>query len=109
MVSIEFGLQYVARHPNKDNNTHPHPHFGTSLCSNHILLNNAAASQTSIGWHNLRKGRICKEWAKAMGPQLAIICEFATLKALWNHSYRLWVFRNNEDHKNYNRAIVEYE
>jgi hypothetical protein len=56
------------------------------------------------------KGRISKEWAKfwdkAIGPQLAITCERAIIKALWNHSY---IFRNNEDHKNDNRAVVEYK
>jgi hypothetical protein len=30
------------------------------------------------------------------------------IRALWNHSYRLWIFRN-EDHKNDNRAVAEYK
>jgi hypothetical protein len=44
-----------------------------------------------------------------MGPQLATTCERAFIKALCNHSYRLWIFLNNEDHKNDNRAIAEYK
>jgi hypothetical protein len=44
-----------------------------------------------------------------MGPQLATTCERAFIKALWNHTYRLWIFRNNEDHKNDNRAVAEYK
>jgi hypothetical protein len=43
-----------------------------------------------------------------MGPQLETTCERAFIKALWNHTYILWIFRNNEDHKNENRAVAEY-
>jgi hypothetical protein len=111
--SIKFGQQHFACHPDKDDNTHPRPPFGTSLRANHILLNNAITSYTIIGWHSLMKGRISKEWsklwAKAMGPQLAITFERATIKARWNHSYRLCIFRNNEDHKNNNRPVAEYK
>jgi hypothetical protein len=49
--------------------THANPPFGLSLRANHILLNNAAASQVIIGWHNLRKGRISKEWSKLWSKQ----------------------------------------
>jgi hypothetical protein len=38
------------------------PPFGASLRANHILLNNAAASQTSIGWHNLMKSYGTIQW-----------------------------------------------
>lgn len=59
------------------------------------------------------KGRISEEWpklwAKAMGLQLAITCERAMIKALWSHSYRLWIFHNKEDHKNDNRAVAKYK
>jgi hypothetical protein len=110
--AIELGLQRFSLHPNKGDASRPRPTFGTSLRANHILLNNAAASQTSIGWHNLLKGRISKEWSnlwiKAMGPQLATTCERAFIKALWNHTYRLWIFRNNEDHKNETHDVAEY-
>jgi hypothetical protein len=44
-----------------------------------------------------------------MGTQMASTCESAMIRALWSHSYRLWIFRNNEDHKNDNIAIAEYK
>jgi hypothetical protein len=44
-----------------------------------------------------------------MGPQITSTCERAIMRAIWNHSYRLWIFRNNEDHKNGNRAVEEYK
>jgi hypothetical protein len=44
-----------------------------------------------------------------MYPKLATSCERALFKALWNHTYRLWIFLNNEDHKNDNRAVAEYK
>jgi hypothetical protein len=106
-------LQHFVRRPNKDDSSCPYPPYGASLCADCILLNNAAASQTSIGWHNLLKCHISKEWsklwAKAMAPQLSTTCERAMIKALWNHSYRLWIFRNNEVHKNDNRAVAKYK
>jgi hypothetical protein len=112
-LAIEYGLQHFARHPDKDNNTCPHPPFGSSLRVNHIILNNAVASQMSVGSHNLMKDRISKEWSKlwskAMGLHLAKTCECVMIHALWNHSYRLCIFRNNEDHKNGNRAVAEYK
>jgi hypothetical protein len=112
-LSIELGLQHFARHPNKDDASRPGLPFGASIRANHILLNNAASSQTSIGWHNLLKCRISKEWsklwAKAMGPQIATTCERAIIKALWNHTYRLWIFRNNDYHKNDDRVVAEYK
>jgi hypothetical protein len=112
-ISIARGLQHFDRHPNKDDSDRPRSPFGASLRSNNILLNNAAESQTSIGWNKLLKGRISKEWskfwAKAMGPQLATTCERAMLKSLWNQSYILLIFRNNEDHKNDNHAVAEYK
>jgi hypothetical protein len=96
--SIEHGLQHFARHPSKDNHSRPRHAFGPSLRANHVLLNNAASSQTSIGWHNFTNGRILKEWSKlwskVMGPQLATTCERAMIKSLWDYSYRLWIFRN---------------
>jgi hypothetical protein len=44
-----------------------------------------------------------------MVPQLATTCELAFIKALWNHTDILWIFRNNEDHKNDNRAVAKYK
>jgi hypothetical protein len=44
-----------------------------------------------------------------MYPQLATPCERAFIKTLWNHTYRLWIFRNNEDHKNDNGYVAEYK
>jgi hypothetical protein len=59
------------------------------------------------------KGRISKEWAKlwvkAMGPKLAITRKRAMIKALCNHSYRFWIFCNNEDHQKNNCAVAEYK
>jgi hypothetical protein len=83
------------------------------LIANHVLLNHAAASQSNIGWHNFLKGSISDEWAtlwtKSMGAQTAKACEFSLFQALWDHTYILWTFRNNEDHKKYNGNIAQYK
>jgi hypothetical protein len=44
-----------------------------------------------------------------MGYQTANACERTLIQALWDHTYRLWIFRNNEDHKNDNHPIAQYK
>jgi hypothetical protein len=36
-------------------------------------------------------------------------CERALIQSLWDHIYRLWIFRKNEDHKNDNRSVAQYK
>jgi hypothetical protein len=43
-----------------------------------------------------------------MGLPTAIAYERALIQALWDHVYRLWTFRNNEDHNNDNRSVAQY-
>jgi hypothetical protein len=110
---IDHGLQHFSRHPLSTDRSRPTPPFGSSLRENNVLLNNAAATKSHIGWPNLLKGRISNEWAKlwtkSMGLQTFKSRERALIQALWDHTYRLWIFRNNEDHKNDNRAIAQYK
>jgi hypothetical protein len=44
-----------------------------------------------------------------MGLPTAKACERALIQALWDHIYRLWSFRNTEDHKNDNRSVAQYK
>jgi hypothetical protein len=44
-----------------------------------------------------------------MDSQTAKSYKRALVQALWDHTYQLWIFRNNEDHKNDNRAIAQYK
>jgi hypothetical protein len=111
---FHHGLHSFARHPLNDATSRPTPPFGPSLRANPILINNAAATQTRIGWPNFLKYRISnkwtKLWTKSMVSQTAKSCEPTLIQALWDHTtYRLWIFRNNEDHKNDNRAVAQYK
>jgi hypothetical protein len=78
-----------------------------------VILNNAAATQSQIGWPNFLKGCLSKEWdklwTKSIGLPTAKSCERALIQALGDHLYRLWSFRNTEDHKNDNRAVSQYK
>jgi hypothetical protein len=80
---------------------------------NHAFFNNAAATQSHIGWPNFLKGHISNEWAnlwtKYMRLPKANTCECALIQALWDHKYRLWMFHTNEDHKNDNRGVAQYK
>jgi hypothetical protein len=66
-----------------------------------------------IGWPFFLKGRISNKWAKlwtkSMGAQTVKACERALIQALWDHTYRLWTFRNNEDHKQDNHNIAQFK
>jgi hypothetical protein len=110
---FENGLHHFSRLPLNYDRSQPAPSFGPSLRACHVLLNNATAKQTRIGWHNFLKGRISIEWAKlwikAMGSKMVRTCECVLSKALWDHIYRLWIFGNNEDHKNENRTVAQYK
>jgi hypothetical protein len=57
-LAIELGLQHFAHHPNRDDASRHCPPFGASLRTDHILRNNAAASQTSIGWQPFERSQI---------------------------------------------------
>jgi hypothetical protein len=110
---FDHGLSHFSCHPLKDDTSCPTPPFGPSLRANHVILNNAAATQSHIGWPNFLKGRISNEWVKlwtnCMGLPTSKACERALIQALWDHNYRLWTFSNNEDHKNDNRSIAQYK
>jgi hypothetical protein len=107
------GLQNFSQHSGNNDSSRPTQPFGPSLRANHALLNNAAETQTGIGWHESLKGQISREWAKlltkSLGYQTAKVCKQARIQSLWDHTYRLWIFRNNEDHKNDNHIIAQYK
>jgi hypothetical protein len=110
---FDHGLQQFTRHPLKEDTSRPAPPFGPSLRANHVLLNNAADTQSHIGWPNFLKGRISNKWAKlwtkTMGSLTAKACDRALIQSLWGHTYRLWIFRNNEDHKNDTQSVAQHK
>jgi hypothetical protein len=55
---FDHGRHHFTRHPLKDKTSQPSHHFVPSLRANHILLNNAAATQSHIGWP-IRLGVLC--------------------------------------------------
>jgi hypothetical protein len=55
---FDHGLSHFSCHPLKDDTSSPTHPFGQSLRANHVILNNAAATQSHIGWPNYLKGRI---------------------------------------------------
>jgi hypothetical protein len=110
---FDHGLHNLSRHSHKDDTSRPSPPFLASLRADHVLLNNAAATQSHIGWPNFLKCRISNEWAKlwtkSMGSQTAKACQRALIQSLWDHTYHLWIFRNNEYHNNDNRAVAQHK
>jgi hypothetical protein len=79
-------------------------------------LKSAHHAQSKIGWENLVKGRIAQEWIQFMETHYAN--QSYTLKAqdwalifigaLWEHTQRVWKFRNAIYHADQNGRITRY-
>jgi hypothetical protein len=110
---FDHGLRHFTHHSLSSDLSRPPPPFGPSRRANRVLLNNATATKSHIGWPNFLKTRIYNEWAKlwtkSMGSQTVKACKCALMQALWGHTYQIWIFRNNEDHKNDNHSIAQYK
>jgi hypothetical protein len=108
---FEHGLLHFSHHTQKYDFSRPTPHFGPSLRANHVIINNATATQSHIGWPNFLEGFLSKEraklWIKSMGLPTVKKCERALIQAIRDHIYRFWSSCNTEDQKNDNRSVAQ--
>jgi hypothetical protein len=86
--------------------------FNGSFVPSKILVNDAFASQSKIGWRKFLKGRISTKWGRLITPKrttdVTEASEQSMITSLWKHSLQLWEFRNDELHKDEVRSIAEY-
>jgi hypothetical protein len=114
-TAMEKGLQHLSRYIQESiSPSLPFQKF-VSPIRNH--RRKAFQEQNSIKWKNLLKGRMSHKWrqfatahvrskklnlrAQELGPK------FAT--AMWDHSLRIWQFRNDYFHGNTNTQVKRYK
>jgi hypothetical protein len=112
-AAIEHGVSFFNIHQErKDTPRHITP-FPRTLQPRDILLNDAFAAQSKIGWGNFLKGIITQKWSKLLRPKrkqdMREAYEQSLIKAIWQHSVRQWDFINEESQKDETRSVAEYK
>jgi hypothetical protein len=113
-TAIEKGLQHLSG--DIQESTSPSLPFQTSVNPIRNHLRAAFQEQNSIKWMNLLKGRLSHKWqqfttAHVRSKKLNIRAQewgpkFAT--AMWDHSLRIWQFRNDAFHGDANTQVKRY-
>jgi hypothetical protein len=104
---VEKGMQSYVTSPKKAKyRTTPTTPFSATWNRERNTLKSAYHAQSKIGWENLVKGRIAQEWVQFMethhmnqGYKLKAR-EWAPtfIGSLWEHTQRVWKFRNSIYH-----------
>jgi hypothetical protein len=99
----------------KDNE--PRKAFGVTFNTSRNLLQQAFRTQSHIGWDNFLKGRISRDWltyvrhneehSNGHGESKDWSAKF--IGGLWEHLKRLWQFRNDIYHQDYEGTIERYK
>jgi hypothetical protein len=114
-TAIEKGLRHLATDL-KESTSPPSP-FQISVNPSRNHLRAAFQEQNSIKWTSLLKGRMSNRWrkfatahvrpkkldlrAQEWGPKF--------ITALWDHSLRIWQFRNDAFHGDANTQVKRYK
>jgi hypothetical protein len=102
-AAIEHGVAFFNRHQERKYTPRHIPPFPRNLQPREILLNDAFAAQSKIGWGNFLKGRISQKWGKLLHPKrqqdMRQAFERSMIKSIWKQSICQWDFRNNESYK----------
>jgi hypothetical protein len=112
-AAIDHGVSFFNRYQERKY-THRHiPPFPRTLRPREIILNDAFAAQSKIGWGKFLKGRITQKWSKLLCPKrkedMREAFELSLIKSICKHSVRQWDFRNEESQKNETRSVAEYK
>jgi hypothetical protein len=113
-TALEKGVHGYTRHPVGGAIDTPFPPTYNNRC-NHLKL--AFREQDKIGWDNLLKGRMGKQWieyvkkhldhkniklqAKEWAPKMIL--------ALWDQILRLWQYRNNALHEDNSTRVAQFK
>jgi hypothetical protein len=108
---VEKGMQSYVTAPKKaKDRTIPTTPFSVTWEIERNALKSAYHAQSKIGWENLAKGRLAQEWTQFM--ETHYVNQGYKLKAsgwapkfsgaLWEHTQRVWKFRNSIYHVDQN-------
>jgi hypothetical protein len=68
-ADIDHGVAFFNRHQERKDTPRSIPPFPRTLQPREIILNDAFAAQSKIGWGNFLKGRIFQKWGKLLRPK----------------------------------------
>jgi hypothetical protein len=93
-LAIEHRIQYFNTYQEKKETPQHVPPFNGSFVPRKILLNDAFASQSKIGWINFLKGRISRKVGRLLTSKRTTDArdafEWSMITSLWKHSLQLW-------------------
>jgi hypothetical protein len=112
-IAIYHGISFFNTHQEREGSSRHIPPFSGTLQPRKILLNDAFAAQSKIGWGNFFKGRISQKWGKLLHPKrkpdMIEAFERSMITSIWKHSICQWDFRNDESHKDETISVAEYK
>jgi hypothetical protein len=112
-AAIDHGIEFFNRYQERKDTPRYIPPFLRTLRPREILLNDAFAAQSKIGWGNFLKGIITQKWSKLLRPKrkqdIREAFEQSLIKSIWQQSVRQWDFRNEESHIDETRSVAEYK
>jgi hypothetical protein len=115
-TAVEKGLQHYIRNAIQ-NNKEAAARFTGTFNNPRNLLRQAFREQDEIGWSGMYKGRIATQWKvyiaqhmNAKGIKLKMK-EWAPklINALWDHTTRLWHFRNDAVHSRDTNQVAQFK
>jgi hypothetical protein len=113
-TAMEKGLHGYTRAPKGDDIVTPFaPTYNNRR--NHLKL--AFREQDTIGWDNLIKGRVGRQWIEYVKQHInnenvklkALDWAPKMIQALWDHMLRLWQYQNNAPHENDTKKEKQYK
>jgi hypothetical protein len=120
-IAMENGVMHYILNPLKrdPDNMPPYPPslFGMTFHTPINRLKVAFRAQSQIGWDNVLKGRLNRDWITCMDHHFQTNgskvtgqkCITKLLLRLWEHMYLIWTYRNNSYHENSNQQVVRYK
>jgi hypothetical protein len=120
-ITIESGVMHYTMNTLKrdTDNMPPEPPlpFGTTFYTPRNILKFALRAQSQIGWDNLLKGRLSRDWITCMDYHFQTNvskltgqeCITKLILGLWEHMDRIWTYRNNIYHENTTQKVSCYK
>jgi hypothetical protein len=113
-ITMEKGLNGYTRAPSGGAIASPFPTAYNDR-RNHLKL--AFRQQDKIGWDNLIKGRMGRQWIEYVKQHIhneniklkASDWAPKMIQALWDHMLRLWQYRNDELHENNKKKVAQFK
>jgi hypothetical protein len=120
-IAMENGVRHytlnLLKHNIDNMPSEPPSPFGTTFHTPRNRLKVAFRAQSQILWDNFLKGRLSRYWITCMdhhfqsnGRKLTVQeCIAKLIVGVWEHTDRVWTYRNNRYHENTNQQVATYK